>query len=97
MVLVARAKAAWSRSLLGASRVTAPKEKQPEVPQVMLAGLGNGLAAAASACPVNRAGRGGEGGQDRVTHGGGVKESRVGSGEVRAVGGQKRQEEQTII
>ena len=35
--------------------MTDPKEKQPELPQVMFAGLGRGFAATASAFPANKA------------------------------------------
>lgn len=55
MVLVMRSKASLRIVLLGASRVTDPHEKQPEVPHVMLTGAGRGLAATASAWAVNRA------------------------------------------
>src|SRR5690242_17244696 len=53
-VPVARSKACCSTSCSGADRLNDPTEKHPESPQVMLTGLGRGLAATASACLANR-------------------------------------------
>jgi hypothetical protein len=51
---VARSKACCRTSWSGADRVNDSTEKQPELPQVMLEGLGSGLAATASAFLANR-------------------------------------------
>jgi hypothetical protein len=52
---VVRSKADMRTAWSGASSVREPTEKQPDVPQVIFAGLGRGLAATASAWPANKA------------------------------------------
>ena len=54
MVLVARSKACCRTAWSGAERLREPTEKQPEVPHVIVAGLGRGLAATASTDVANR-------------------------------------------
>ena len=54
MVLVARSKACWRTWWSGAERARDPTEKHPDSPQVMLVGLGSGLAATASVLLANR-------------------------------------------
>jgi hypothetical protein len=55
MLLMVRSKADVKTLWSGPSSLRDPTDRQPELPQVMFAGLGRGLAATASACPANKA------------------------------------------